>query len=112
MKKFFILPLLTFMCLFSFNKIGHAELQQEQKTLNVLCGQRDEIVKKLNDKYDEHQYILGLKRDQSLMEIFKSKDGDTWTVLVSYPTGRSCLLFGGAYLEIMTPKKVIKGPKI
>ena len=91
--------------------MSHAEITEKTLSMDVLCGTRDEIVKRLNKDYGEHQSILGLTKQGEMMEIFKSKDGDTWSLLFSYPSGKSCMLFGGEELEIIV-KKIIEGQKI
>src|SRR5262245_19686739 len=53
-----------------------------------------ELGKYLADNYSERHRGWCLTRDGRLLEIFISEKG-TWTVLVSLPTGASCIVFEG-----------------
>ena len=60
-----------------------------------VCGNSVEIRDKLDKKYGEARVGLGLNGDGGLVEVFTSKDGFTWTIIVSYTNGRSCLVANG-----------------
>tara|TARA_B100000315_G_C14518299_1_gene560259 strand:- start:307 stop:663 length:357 start_codon:yes stop_codon:yes gene_type:complete len=71
------------------------------------CGFRTEIIKKLKDNYYEELRIRTLGKDSSyILEFFsKNRSSDwldnSWTLLVTYPTGLSCMLGSGDGLEIV-----------
>jgi hypothetical protein len=58
------------------------------------CGPHKELTRHLADHYSERHRGRGLTRDGRLLEILISEKG-TWTVLVSLPTGLSCIVFEG-----------------
>lgn len=58
------------------------------------CGPHDEFVKALNDKYRETTFFMGTVNGTSLVEMYRSESG-TWTVLVTTPDGRSCIVAAG-----------------
>jgi hypothetical protein len=58
------------------------------------CGPHKELGKYLADHNSERHRGWGLIHDGRLLEIFISEKG-TWTVLVSLPTGMSCIVFEG-----------------
>ena len=35
----------------------------------------------------------------NVIELLRSKDGSTWTLLMTYPNGTSCVLRAGEYWE-------------
>lgn len=59
------------------------------------CANRDLIVDRLSSKYGETRQSAGLNQNNGMVEIFASDDTGTWTILVTMPTGVSCLLAAG-----------------
>ena len=67
---------------------GQAEAQQ-------VCTTRDDATKQLEDKYGEKVVARGLSTTgKRMLEIFVSENG-SWTVVMSEPNGRSCVLVTG-----------------
>lgn len=63
------------------------------------CGDRDAIVKMLSEKYQEQVVDRGLiPSQQQILEIFASPSG-SWTVLVSRPSGMTCIMGCGRGLQ-------------
>ena len=58
------------------------------------CGQRTNIVEWLEKKFGEKRAGVGISREGRLVEIFTSSSG-SWTVLLTYPGGPTCLIFSG-----------------
>ena len=59
------------------------------------CNLRDAVVGQLDTQFDEQVAGRGLAANGKLMlELFVSEAG-SWTVLVSEPGGRSCILGSG-----------------
>tara|TARA_R110001583_G_C5443590_1_gene390115 strand:+ start:13 stop:327 length:315 start_codon:yes stop_codon:yes gene_type:complete len=54
------------------------------------CGLRSDIVKLLREKHEEEQVAIGLENNNRLIEVFVSPRG-SFTVLLSYPIGYSCV---------------------
>ncbi len=61
----------------------------------TLCADYRTIVELLARRYDERPLSLGLGDDGSVVELFTSKEGDSWTMLRVAPNGRSCVLATG-----------------
>ncbi len=59
------------------------------------CGKTTEVRSKLSMKYGETSTSVGVTADGGLAEVLISKDGGTWTILVSYPNGNSCMIANG-----------------
>jgi uncharacterized membrane protein len=68
------------------------------------CGKRADFLKTLKDKFQEESRALGMVGKSSVMEIFTSKTG-TWTILVTAPEGRSCIIAAGNSWEDVPPVK-------
>ena len=63
------------------------------------CGQREQIVAKLSSGYKETILGQGLTATGTLIEVIVNKETGTWTVIMSWPTGRSCVLSTGENWE-------------
>ena len=58
------------------------------------CGERQPILDALAQKYAEHRRAFGVMGQTGLVELYVSKTG-TWTVIVSSPGGRACIVAAG-----------------
>ena len=58
------------------------------------CAPREQVVARLAEKYTEQQRGLGLAQGSHVVELFVS-EGGSWTVLLSFPEGHSCLIAAG-----------------
>ena len=63
-------------------------------TEKLPCGERAMIVKTLESKHKEVGQARGLVSDTRMIEIFVSPD-KSWTMLVSFPNGMSCIMASG-----------------
>jgi hypothetical protein len=59
------------------------------------CVKRTDLIKHLESKYHEAPAAVGLADNGSLLEVFASKSGETWTVTVTMPNGISCMVATG-----------------
>ncbi len=65
----------------------------------TVCGKRDDIISQLQNKYGETRRSLGVQRGRGVVEIFASVETGSWTILVTDPRGRSCLMAAGEAFE-------------
>jgi hypothetical protein len=59
-----------------------------------LCGDRGEILKRLEQGHEETRRALGLSADGGVLEILVSPKGG-WTMLVTYPKRPTCVVAVG-----------------
>ena len=59
-----------------------------------LCDQRGKVLTQLERKYGEVPVAIGVA-DGSLVELLTTKDGMTWTIILTSPQGLSCLIASG-----------------
>lgn len=64
-----------------------------------VCGNRDEIISRLESGYLEKKVANGLGKNGMLVEIFVSKDTRTFTIIQTTPAGVSCLMQAGDHWE-------------
>lgn len=86
-----------------FGTLGEARAQ-------TLCGHHAEIASALGARYAEAPVGMGLARDGGVVELFATDDGSTWTMVVTTPDGRSCLVAEGEAWQ--TLKLLVLGQEI
>ena len=65
------------------------------------CAPRTDLARLLGQQHSETPVALGLASNGNLMEVFASKRGETWTLVMSMPNGISCVVAAG---ESWTPR--------
>jgi hypothetical protein len=65
-----------------------------------LCGDRGQILKRLEQKHEEVVKSLGLSADGGVIEVTVSPKGG-WTMLVTYPKKPTCILAVGEAWQMM-----------
>jgi len=58
------------------------------------CGDRGDLVSQLKDKYHESQTGFGMTGNGSVVELLTSDNG-SWTLVLTFPNGRSCMMAAG-----------------
>lgn len=61
----------------------------------MACSARTDVITKLGSKYHERLSSMALTSDGQLLEVLKSDDGTTWSILITTPKGVSCLVAAG-----------------
>jgi hypothetical protein len=59
-----------------------------------LCGDRDDILQRLEQRHEETPQALGLSSDGGVLEVLVSPSGG-WTILVTYPKRPTCVVAVG-----------------
>jgi hypothetical protein len=77
---------------------------------SVPCGDRNDLVKTLQEKYSENVVVRALVGGNQMMEILASPGG-SYTVMMTKPDGTSCLVSNGENLRILEPNR-LKGPEL
>ncbi len=100
LKKFFVLQLII---LGSFTLGSTSSFGQGIRGL--VCDTRSKIVDSLTKQYKESPLFMGLSSGGSIVEVFASATG-SWTMVVTNPNGRSCLMDAGQNWETLPMIKV------
>ena len=69
-------------------------LVTDSATAQSRCAPRSKLIAQLDRTFDEKLSSVGITFDGLLLEVWASKNG-SWTVLVSRPNGRSCIVSHG-----------------
>jgi len=75
----------------------------------AVCGDRNEIVARLESGYQESTSGLGLSATGGLVELYTSEKG-TWTLMLTQPNGVSCLIAAGDNWENVDSAKTASQP--
>jgi len=59
------------------------------------CGPHDEAVAQLAEKFHESSKSQAITGAGTLLEVFRTEDGSTWTIVVTTPQGMSCVVAAG-----------------
>lgn len=73
---------------------AHAAAPDAAAQSRPMCGARTEIIAQLKGAFDEKPTALGTTGDGAVVELTTSQRG-TWTLMLSLPGGRSCLIASG-----------------
>ncbi len=60
-----------------------------------VCAEHAQIVEGLATHYSESRVGFGLDNYGRVVEIFASKRQGSWTIVVTFPDGRACLVASG-----------------
>ncbi|UWQ21689.1 hypothetical protein [Jannaschia sp. W003] len=63
------------------------------------CGTRPQIVERLASHFGETRRGIGLGTENRVLEVFASEETGSWTVTVTLPDGRMCLVASGQHWE-------------
>jgi hypothetical protein len=74
------------------------------------CHRYGDVAKALAEGFAERPVAFGVQSDGTLMQVFASPSGDTWTVVLTDAGGKSCVVAEGVRWESLPPPP--KGPLV
>lgn len=75
------------------------------KAHTLTCGERGDVLNKLEERYDEKPAAFGVGSDGRMIEVLVGPAG-TWTILSTSPTGITCILGSGdGWRRLKVPQK-------
>ena len=78
--------------------------QAQARAPGPVCGPRAQVIERLTRNYGESRRAIGLAGSSAVMEVYASTDTGTWTVTVTLPDGRMCLMAAGqGYEQVNDP---------
>src|SRR5262245_27177114 len=69
-----------------------------------VCGDRHDVLDQLKNKFGESPVGVGLTDQGDVLELTTSETG-TWTLMLSFADGKSCLISSGDNWETARPRK-------
>jgi len=76
-----------------------SSMQAEQS--NIICESRSTALKNIQGTYGEALVAYGLDVGGNLIELYRNPKTQSWTILVSFTKGMSCLVGAGTKLEML-----------
>ena len=73
-----------------------------EKTDNSNCGARATVLHYLSANYSEKPVAMGVAANGGLIEVLTSKEGNTFTIIVTMPEGDTCMVAAGQSWESLT----------
>ncbi len=94
---------------FGFSVLAAATLmisiQVTDASAQSACFERAALMKHLDGKFSEAPVAAGLAANGSVLEVFSSHEGNTWTIVLTQPNGATCVMASGeAWMGIKAPK--------
>jgi len=66
------------------------------------CDSRETVTALLADRYDETRRAIGIAGEAAVMELFAAETTGTWSITMTLPDGRMCLMASGSNYETVT----------
>ena len=60
-----------------------------------VCPPRHEVEDYLANEYQERPVASGIANNGGVIEVFTSDELGTWTIIITMPTGQSCMIAAG-----------------
>lgn len=73
------------------------------------CDKRPAVMSQLENKYSEKPVAIGVANNGGIVEVLTTKEGNTWTIVITLPNGMTCLVAAGEDWESFP--QVAFGPK-
>ena len=96
-----VLIILALSAITALSAVGSAHAQGAQ------CAERSKIVSQLAGKHKEQQTVIGLTKDGRLLEIWSSHGSRTFTLILTWPNLRSCVMAAGSELDMRPAREFI-----
>ena len=75
--------------------VGATAAPSANAQTRVPCAAHSDLVKQLDGRFDEKPVARGLANNGTVMEVFSTRDGGSWTMVVTMPNGTSCVVAAG-----------------
>lgn len=96
-----VILLLVTLCVVA---VGYSEAQAMP-----MCGVRAAFIKAFKDKFNERAVVMALTGRVNVVEVYSTKSGSTWTMIVTDTDGRTCIIAAGQNWKDLIPE--IEGEK-
>ncbi len=73
------------------------------------CDSRETVTALLADRYGETRRALGIAGKAAVMELYAADTTGTWSITLTLPDGRMCLMASGSGYETVTEDLPAKG---
>lgn len=85
------------------------QVQGQVQAAGAQCGPRALVLAQLANRFGETRRSMGIAANNRVMEIFASETSQSWTITMTTPQGRMCLVASGQGFEAMLEELPAKG---
>jgi hypothetical protein len=89
-----------------------ASTASAQTVMPPTCTDRSQALSHLAGRYAETPIAMGLAANGSVLEVLTSNAGESWSILVTMPTGQTSLIASGENWEKVAPQAAALGPAL
>ena len=65
------------------------------------CAERTRVVDRLANQYGESRQSVGVAANNSVVEVYANDGTGSWSIVVTMPDGRACLVASGMAFETL-----------
>lgn len=87
-------------CVF-LSSCATAPVMAQEGPSGSICPPREAVVKKLSEKFGETLKGQGMTKNGSITEFFVNEDNGSFTIIITQPDMKSCLLNAGSMWEFI-----------
>ena len=69
-----------------------------------MCDSRERMTSLLESRYKEAPIAIGVVSDRGVMEVYVSSGSGTWSIVVTTPQGKTCIIAAGQNFEEVEAK--------
>lgn len=84
---------------------------QATQAQQASCAERSRVIERLETKYGESRRSVGLAANNGVVETFANAESGTWTIVITLPSGVTCLVAAGNAYEPVEAAAIQKGDK-
>ena len=94
----FLLTVAVLATAFSFAAPAYGQSPQ------IMCAEHDVVIEQFLQRHGEHPRVRGLSSTGFILEILVNDETRSWSVFMTNPGGRTCLMSFGQDWEEFAPK--------
>ena len=76
-----------------------AGVAQASPIAEVICAPTGEMQDRLTTQMRSERAAIGLRDSEQVMELWTARDGESWTMVVAYASGTSCIVAMGQHWQ-------------
>jgi len=69
----------------------------------IICAPRDELAQRLTRQFGETRVATGMRDIERIMEVWTSERTGDWTLVMTYASGKSCIVAMGEHWQMDQP---------
>ena len=67
----------------------------------TMCTERNRVLSQLSNQFSEAPVAMGVANNGGVLEILSSRAGKSWTIILTMPSGLTCMIAAGENWEAL-----------